>query len=117
MDNKVYPWYDRVSDSLTTIIDFADGKICSLNEQVQKSGITSMVFSLILAFSVIGLTILSNKQERKSIEELSRREHDLQAVSYTHLDVYKRQAGPTMPLLCSKMNRKTLMLAAGGICS
>ena len=26
-------------------------------------------------------------------------------------------AGPTMPLLCSKMNRKTLMLAAGGICS
>ena len=25
--------------------------------------------------------------------------------------------GPTMPLLCSKMNRKTLMLAAGGICS
>lgn len=24
-------------------------------------------------------------------------------------------AGPTMPLLCSKMNRKTLMLAAGGI--
>ena len=26
-------------------------------------------------------------------------------------------AGPTMPLLRSKMNRKTLMLAAGGICS
>ena len=26
-------------------------------------------------------------------------------------------AGPTMPLLCSKMNRKTLKLAAGGICS
>lgn len=101
MDNKVYPWYDRVSDSLTTIIDFADGKICSLNEQVQKSGITSMVFSLILAFSVIGLTILSNKQERKSIEELSRREHDLQDALYL-----AQQAGNAKKDFLSRMSHE-----------
>ena len=28
----VYPQYDRVSDCLTTIIDFADDKVCELTE-------------------------------------------------------------------------------------
>ena len=78
MDENVYPCYDQVSDCLTTIIDFADGKIYSLKEQVQRSGVAATVVSLIIAFSTIGLTILSSRQERRNIEILVSREHQLQ---------------------------------------
>lgn len=82
MDVEVYPYYDRVSDCLATIIDFADAKIYSLNVQVQKAGGVSTCVSLMIAFSTIGLTILSNRQERRNIEALTAREHDLQDALY-----------------------------------
>lgn len=78
METNIYPCYDSVSDALTTIIDFADSKIYSLNEQVQGSGYVSTVLSLVLAFSIIGLTILSNRKEQRSIAALTSRELDLQ---------------------------------------
>ncbi|MCB6191662.1 response regulator [Blautia marasmi] len=82
MDEKVYPYYDRVSESLSVIIDFADAKIYGLKEQVQKAGTVSTLVSLIIAFSTIGLTILSSRQERRNIEVLTSREHDLQDALY-----------------------------------
>ena len=78
MDEVVYPCYDAVGDCLDTIIEFADVRIRSLNEQVQHAGITSAIVALALAFSVISLTILSNRQERRNIEALTLREHELQ---------------------------------------
>ncbi|MCJ7856947.1 hypothetical protein MUJ63_11665 [Lachnospiraceae bacterium NSJ-143] len=78
MDINVYPCYDSVGSCLDTIIDFADNKIYNLNNQVQQAGIASTVVSLLIALSTIGLTILSNSQERRSIEELTLREHELQ---------------------------------------
>lgn len=82
MDANVYPCYDRVSDCLTVIINFADAKIYSLKVQVQKSGIAATVVSLMIAFSTIGLTILSNRQERRNIEVLTAREHELKDALY-----------------------------------
>lgn len=82
MDTNVYPCYDRVSDCLTVIIIFADTKIYSLKEQVQKSGIAATIVSLMIAFSTIGLTILSNRQERRNIEALTAREHELKDALY-----------------------------------
>ena len=82
MDTNVYPCYDRVSDCLTVIINFADTKIYSLKEQVQKSGIAATIVSLMIAFSTIGLTILSNRQERRNIEALTAREHELKDALY-----------------------------------
>ncbi|WP_262397293.1 sensor histidine kinase [Zongyangia hominis] len=49
-----------------------------MKEQVQRSGVTATIVSLIIAFSTIGLTILSNRQERRNIEMLISREHELQ---------------------------------------
>ena len=83
MDVNVYPYYDRVNECLTTIIDFADAKIYSLKVQVQKAGLVSTFISLMIAFSTIGLTILSNRQERHNLEVMAAREHDLQDALYT----------------------------------
>ena len=82
MDANVYPYYDSVSGCLKTIIDFADAKIYSLNVQVKKAGIVSTCISLIIAFSTIGLTILSSRQERRNIEAMAAREHDLRDALY-----------------------------------
>lgn len=82
MDVNVYPCYDRVSDCLAVIIDFADAKIYSLKMQVQKSGIAATVVSMMIAFSTIGLTILSNRQERRNIEALTAREQELKDALY-----------------------------------
>lgn len=82
MDANVYPCYDRVSDCLAVIIDFADAKIYSLKMQVQKSGIAATVVSMMIAFSTIGLTILSNRQERRNIEALTAREQELKDALY-----------------------------------
>lgn len=82
MDINVYPHYDRVSDCLTVIIDFADNKIYSLKEQVKNSGIAATLVSLLIAFSMIGLTILSSRQEQRNIEVLTAREHALQDALY-----------------------------------
>lgn len=78
MEKHVYPCYDTVNQSLTTIINFADSKISSLNKQVQKAGIVSGILALTLAFIIICLTIISNRQEWRNIEELTQREHELQ---------------------------------------
>ena len=82
MDAEVYPYYDRVSECLTTIIDFADAKIYSLNIQVQQAGLVSTGVSFMIAFSIIGLTILSNRQERRNVEALTARGRDLQDALY-----------------------------------
>lgn len=82
MDVNVYPYYNHVNECLGTIIDFADAKIYSLKVQVQKAGFVSTIISLIIAFSTIGLTILSNRQERHNVEVLNAREHDLQDALY-----------------------------------
>lgn len=53
-----------------------------MKEQVQKSGIAATIVSLMIAFSTIGLTILSNRQERRNIEALTAREHELKDALY-----------------------------------
>lgn len=78
MDKNVYPCYDAVSACLDTIISFADTRIYTLNEQIQHAGVASAAVALILAVSVIVLTVLSNRQERRNIEALTLREHELQ---------------------------------------
>lgn len=82
METKVYPYYDDVSECLAVIINFADAKIYSLKEEVQRAGGVSMAVSLTLALSTIGLTIMSNRQQRRNIEILKSREHDLQDALY-----------------------------------
>ena len=78
MDKNVYPCYDAVSACLDTIISFADTRIYTLNEQIQHAGVASAAVALILAVSVIVLTVLSSRQERRNIEALTLREHELQ---------------------------------------
>lgn len=77
LETTVYPCYDAVSDSLTTIIDFSDSTIQRLSRETKRTAVVSAVITLILAIMIIYLTIRSSRKEQKSIEELTRREQDL----------------------------------------
>ncbi|WNX85872.1 ATP-binding protein [Agathobaculum sp. NTUH-O15-33] len=74
----VYPQYDLISDRLTTIIDFADQKICELTETSRRTAMLSMLVALLLSTGIIFLSVYSNCREQKDIETLKNREHALQ---------------------------------------
>ena len=78
MDENVYPCYDAVNACLDKIIAFADNRVYSLNQEVQHAAVASTAVALLIAFSTIILTIISNRQERRNVEVLTLREHELQ---------------------------------------
>lgn len=75
---NVYPKYDTVNVRLDTIISFADSKVYSLNQQTRET--TSLIMGIAVLFSVmiIFLSVRSNIVEQHSIEDLTKREHELQ---------------------------------------
>lgn len=75
---NVYPQYDKVNDRLTTIIEFADGKVRELTDTSRDTAICSMLVALLFSMGIILLSIYSNIREQKSIHILVDQEHELQ---------------------------------------
>lgn len=73
----VYPQYDIVNNCLTTIIDFADQKICALTETSRRTAILSVTVTLLLSTGIVFLCIYSNRREQKNIRQLTDREREL----------------------------------------
>ena len=78
IEERVYPEYDHVNNCLETVIIFADAKILSLTQDSTHMATISIGTALLLSVIIVLLTIYSNKVERKSIKELTAREHELQ---------------------------------------
>lgn len=73
----VYPQYDRVSDCLTTIIDFADDKVCELTETSKHTAVLTVSVSLLLSIGIILLSIYSEYMDKKNLKLLSIQEQEL----------------------------------------
>lgn len=78
IEERVYPEYDHVNNCLETVIIFADAKILSLTQDSTHTATVSIGTALLLSVIIVLLTIYSNKVERKSIKEMTAREHELQ---------------------------------------
>lgn len=78
IDEKIYPYYDAVSDCLDTIIVSADAKIYSLTKSSTYTAQVSMATAFLLAMFIIFLILYSNNVERRNINKLTVREHELQ---------------------------------------
>ena len=73
----VYPQYNRVSDCLTTIIDFADDKVCELTETSKHTAVLTVSVSLLLSIGIILLSIYSEYMDKKNLKLLSIQEQEL----------------------------------------
>lgn len=78
IEANVYPQYDTINSRLDTIINFADEKIYSLNEQTRDTATLIMVIAILFSMMIIFLSVRSNRIEQRSIEDLTKREHELQ---------------------------------------
>ena len=78
IEDRVYPNYDEVNNCLETIIVFSDAKILSLIQYSTHTSMVSIGTAFLLTLIIVFLTIYSNKVERRSIMDLTEREHELQ---------------------------------------
>lgn len=78
IDEQVYPYYDVVNDCLETILVTSDARIRNFMQNSARTATISIVTTLLLTAAILLLVMRSNRIERKSIEELTIREHELQ---------------------------------------
>ncbi len=78
IEEAVYPCYDEVEAALDTLIHFSDEKILELTQSAAHMATGSTVSAVILTVVIIFLTVYSNIVERKSLQALTAREHELE---------------------------------------
>ncbi|WP_320930727.1 response regulator [Hungatella sp.] len=71
----IYPKYDAVSESLDTIISFADSKIQNLESRAAETAAAAIVSSVILTIFLPTFFLIVFWRERKNIREIQYREH------------------------------------------
>ncbi len=79
LEEKIYPRYDAVNESLDTIIQCSDERIHGLTKTSKHTAWLSIGIALSLSAIIILLSIYSNRIERKSIEKLTQRERELRS--------------------------------------
>lgn len=64
-EETVYPYYDAVNDSISVIIEFADGRIIELEKQAADASITSIVCVAVFSVMIIIFAMYFIHLERK----------------------------------------------------
>ena len=88
VEEHIYPKYDEVSESLDTIISFADSKIRSLEQRGAKTAAAAIVSSVVLTIFLPAFFLLTFWRERKNIREIQYREHLFDVLSSNVDEVY-----------------------------
>lgn len=78
IEENVYPKYDELSDKLDVVIDSSDKRIHNLTIMSRHTSFLFIGIAISLVILIVILNIYSNHKEQKVINELVKREKDLQ---------------------------------------
>lgn len=75
VEEYLYPKYDAVSQALTTIIEFADRKVQSLEQRSAEAAANAIASATLLTVFLPAFFLVAFWRERKNMKEIRYREH------------------------------------------
>lgn len=89
LNENIYPIYDEVSDTLTTIITFANQKILSLEKEMKRTSSLAIITAILLSLFIIVLSIKTTRNlERRRVHDVADREKMFDLLSTNVDDVF-----------------------------